>query len=127
MILGVMQLCLALYSYHFVSEAAREGARYAMVRGDTCTVSGASCTATTTEIQNYVQSLNYPGIVGSNLTVSTTYSAYPAGGSCTPNANCANPGDLVTVKVSYPFGLNIPFMSSMTLQLGSTSAMVISQ
>ncbi len=30
---GVMLMCLALYSYHFVAEAAREGTRYEMVRG----------------------------------------------------------------------------------------------
>ena len=32
---GVMEAGFALYSYHFISEAAREGTRYAIVRGAT--------------------------------------------------------------------------------------------
>src|SRR6202011_3533565 len=39
---GVMEAAFALYSYHFISEAAREGARYAIVRGSTV---GSACTA----------------------------------------------------------------------------------
>jgi len=126
-VLGVMETSLALYSFDLVCDAAREGARYAMVRGNTCMLSGASCTATTTQIQTYVRSLGFPGINVQSMTVSATYSGFPSGTTCTPNANCANPGNLVTVKVVYPFAYNIPFAPSKTLQLSSTSAMVISQ
>ena len=38
---GLIEMCLALYTYHFVSDAAREGSRYAIVHGSTCLVSGA--------------------------------------------------------------------------------------
>ena len=120
LVLGIMQMSLAVYTYHVISEAAREGTRYAMVRGDTCTVSAS-------QIQSYVKSIGLPAIQSSNMTVTTTYSDYPAGSGCTPNANCANPGNMVTVKVVYAFPFSIPFVPSSTLSMTSTSAMVISQ
>ena len=51
---GIIQASLAAYSYHFIAEAAREGSRWAMVRGSTCTdgagVIGA-CTATAAQFR----------------------------------------------------------------------------
>ncbi len=125
--LGIMEISLALYTYHMTPEAAREGTRYAMVHGNKCTVSGASCTVTASQIQSYVQSLGFPAISPQNMTVTTTWSAYPAGNSCTPNANCANPGNLVTVNVAYAFPLTIPFVPASQLNMTSSSSMVISQ
>jgi len=125
-IFGVLFGCLALYSFHFVSDAAREGSRYAIVHGATCTVSGASCTVTPAQIQTYVQNLGFPGIDPSNMNVATSYSAYPAGATCEA-LGCNGPGDLATVTVNYTFHLDIPFIKSQTLTMTSTSAMVISQ
>ena len=123
---GLIEICLALYTYHYVSDAAREGTRYAIVHGSTCSVSGISCTATSGQIQSYIQNLGYPGINPSNMTVTTTWSAYPAGGTCNASG-CNGPGDLVTVMAQYSFNLAIPFISSSALNLTSTSSMVISQ
>lgn len=125
---GLIELCFALYSYHFVSDAAREGSRYAIVHGSTCSVSGVSCTAPvgSTQIQTYVQNLGYPGINPSNLIVTASYSAYPAGGTCNATG-CNGPGDLVTVVAKYTFKLSIPFVKVQTLNMTSTSSMVISQ
>ena len=123
---GLIEMCLALYTYHYVSDAAREGTRYAIVHGATCTVSGVSCTVTASQIQTYVQNLGYPGITTSAMTVTTTYSAYPAGGTCVA-AGCNGPGDLVTVTAQYKFPLNIPFVPSSALTMSSTSSMVIAQ
>lgn len=125
--LGIMEISLAMYSDHITYEAAREGSRYAMVRGDTCMAGGASCTATAADIQSYVRALGYPGINSQNMTVTTTYAAYPTGNTCSPNANCANPGNQVTVKVDYVFPLSIPFVPASTLNMSSSSSMVISQ
>jgi Flp pilus assembly protein TadG len=123
---GLIEMCLALYTYHFVSDAAREGSRYAIVHGSTCMVSGVSCTVTTGQIQTYVQYLGFPGIRPSAMTVTTVYSVWPSGGTC--NApGCNGPGDLATVTVSYNFPLSIPFIRSSVLALSSTSSMVISQ
>ncbi len=126
-VIGVMNMCLAIFSYHLVAQAARDGSRYAMVRGNTCSAAGASCTISAAAVQTYLQNQGYPGIVPANLTVTTTYSAYPSGTTCSPNLNCENPGNLVKVKVVYAYDLHIPFMPRNTLQLTSSSAMVISQ
>jgi Flp pilus assembly protein TadG len=125
-VFGIMEASLALYSFHLISEAAREGSRYAMVRGNTCNVNGSSCTATPASIQSYVQSLGYPGIDPAKMSVSTSYAAFPANTTCSPNANCENAGNLVTVKVVYTFNLNIPFVPSSLLNMTSTSSMVLS-
>jgi Flp pilus assembly protein TadG len=125
--LGIMEISLALYTYHMTSEAAREGTRYAMVHGNKCTVSGASCTVTAAQIQSYVQNLGFPGIAPQSMTVTTTWSAYPSGTGCAPNANCANPGNVVTVNVAYAFPLTIPFVPASQLNMTSSSSMVISQ
>ncbi len=124
---GLIEICLALYSYHFISDAAREGTRYAIVHGSACTNGGASCTVTTDEIQTYVKDLGFPGIDPTAMTVSTTYAAYPAGGACSPSAACNNPGNMATVTVTYNFPLAIPFVSSSVIAMSSTSSMVISQ
>jgi len=131
-IFGVMEGGLALYSYHFISEAAREGTRYAIVRGSSagpaCTAPGPpTCAAQTADIQTYVQNLGFPGINPANMTVTPAWSVYPAGGTCTPSASCNNPGNLVTVTVQYNFPLTVPFVPAHTYSLTSTSAMVISQ
>ena len=81
MLFGIFELSMALYSYHFVSEAAREASRFAMVRGSQCaanfTASYCSPTdAQTTgadggDIAKYVNSLGYP--FANKLTTSTTW------------------------------------------------------
>ncbi|HTU51110.1 MAG TPA: TadE/TadG family type IV pilus assembly protein [Acidobacteriaceae bacterium] len=124
---GLIEACFALYTYHFISDAAREGSRYAIVHGSACLNGGVSCTATTDQIQTYVENLGFPGINPSNMTVTTTYAPYPAGGTCTPSAACNNPGNLATVTVNYNFPLSIPFVSSSVIAMSSTSSMVISQ
>jgi Flp pilus assembly protein TadG len=123
---GVMEMSLALYTYHFVSEAARQATRYAMVRGSSCTSFATACPAQASDVQSYVQGLDFPGIIPANLTVTTTWPT--TGSSCTPSSlPCNNPGNLVNVKVQYKFLLSIPFVPSSALTLSSTSQMVISQ
>jgi Flp pilus assembly protein TadG len=126
-VFGVMEIGLALYSYHFISEAAWEGSRYARVRGYTCASNGVSCTANAAEIQAYVLGLALPGIDPAQLTVTPTFAGYPAGTDCTPSASCNNPGNLVTVTVSYSFPLTIPFVAPNTFTMTSAASAVISQ
>jgi Flp pilus assembly protein TadG len=122
-LLGLMKMCLGIYTYHYISEAAREGTRYAMVRGTSCT----GCEVTTDQISAYVKNLGYPGISSSAMTVTTTRGPFPSTKTCTPSVACNNPGDLVTITVQYAFPLSIPFMAARTLNMQSRSAMVISQ
>lgn len=123
---GIMEICMALYSYHFVSEAAREATRYAIVRGSACDSFSTACPALASDIQAYVGGLGYPGINASNITITTTWPT--TGASCTPSSNpCNNPGNLVQVEVQYKFPLSIPFVPASKLTMSSTSQMVISQ
>jgi Flp pilus assembly protein TadG len=124
--LGVMEMCQALYTYHFVSEAAREGTRYAMVRGSSCSGFTSACPALAADVQTYVRGLSFPGIVPANVIVTTTWPT--TGSNCTPSSlPCNNPGNLVQVIVQYRFPLSIPFVPSSALPLTSTSKMAISQ
>jgi len=119
MLFGIVDFGRALYAYHFVSDAAREGTRYAMVRGSTCQ----GCTASSTDVQNYLD--NVPaGIDASQLSVTTTWN--PAGYSnC--NGNPKAPGCIVQVQVSYNFNFLLPFMPYSQLTMKSSSQMTISQ
>jgi Flp pilus assembly protein TadG len=123
---GVLLMCFAFYSYNVVSESAREATRYAIVRGSACT-GLADCSITAAQIQSHVKNLGFPGINPSNLTTSTAWAAYPAGGACQPSASCNNPGNQVTVTVTYNFHLSIPFVPNRTLAMANSAAMVISQ
>lgn len=111
---SIMDLSRALYSYHFIADAAREGTRYAMVRGATCTSYTTACPASATDIQNYVK--NVPaGINPASLTVTTTW---------TPNNN---PGSVVQVQVQYSFQPIFPLVRKGALVMTSSSQVVISQ
>jgi Flp pilus assembly protein TadG len=127
MLFGIIQLSLALYTYNYVSDAAREGTRYAIVRGSSCSAL-TNCSATAAQIQTYVQNLGYPGVRAANTTASTTWFSPSASTPVTWTAcgtPCNAPGNAVQVTVTYSFGLSIPFVPKETLSLHSTSMMVI--
>lgn len=128
-IVGIIQVTLALYTYHFVTDAAREATRYAVVRGSySCanTPGLSNCGATADEVSDYVKSFNFPGINPANLSVSTSWP--DTGSTCYPSTSpCNNPGNTVLVQVTYQFPLNIPIWRSASLNLSSSSRMVISQ
>ena len=128
-LVGTFELCLALYSYHYVSYAAREASRYAIVRGSTScsnTPSLANCNITGPQLQTWVRNLGFPGINSSNLTVTTTWPT--TGANCYPSTSpCNNPSNLVNVVVNYAYPYTVPFWKTGTINISSTSQMVISQ
>ena len=109
LIFAVMQGSAAVYAYSFVTYAARDAARYAMVRG-----SSSPLPATATDVKNFVLA-EAQGINTQSVTVNTTWN---------PNNN---PGNTVKVTVSYSFAPLARIASTVTLNLSSTSQMVISQ
>jgi hypothetical protein len=126
---GVLQAAMMLYTYHYVAYAARQGSRYAMVRGSACDPSGGmdSCpSATGSQIQTHIRGLNFSGFDSSQLNVNVTWAAGPQGGACNTGA-CNDPGDQVKVTATYPFNLSIPFVPAATINMSSTSEMVIAQ
>ncbi|HEY4380500.1 MAG TPA: TadE/TadG family type IV pilus assembly protein [Acidobacteriaceae bacterium] len=134
LIFGIFQMSFALYSYHCICEVAREGSRYAIVRGSTsCTNTPTltDCNASAAAIQTFVKSLNYPGINSQSMTVVSGWArvngTLPATWSdCSP-AVCNTPGNMVKVQVNYQLPLSIPFWRATTFTLTSTSQMVIAQ
>lgn len=116
-LLGLTQMCLAFYTWQWISELAREGTRYAIVRGSTCeTAAGASCEASASDIQSYVEGLKFPNIGGGTLVVTASF----------PSASEA-PGSPVEVEVTYNYPYTIPFLPHSTLSMESTSEMTIVQ
>jgi len=130
---GIIWMCMALYSTNFVSEAARDAARWAIVRGSTScgnTPNLTDCNASAAEIQTYVQNMGYPGITSANLNVTTTWLSASATQPTTWTACasvCNAPGNEVEVAVSYSVPFFIPFVNISAISVSSTSEMVISQ
>jgi Flp pilus assembly protein TadG len=143
LLFGVFQWAYAMYAYHFTTYAAQEGTRFAMVRGATwsqytttnCSTSAPpgftmkyACTASSTDIQNYVQSLA-PGAINRNsVTIDTTTSdIWPGENPDNTTSGCAtanSKGCLVKVKVSYTFNF-LPFLKISAVPMSATSEKVI--
>jgi len=116
-IIGFMQLCMAFYTYDAISEMAREGTRYAIVRGSTCvTPVNGSCTVNAANVNAFVKSIGFLNGNSSALTVATTY----------PDGNEA-PGSRVKVSISYLFEFTIPFTSIKPITMSTSSTMYIIQ
>lgn len=144
-LLGVFEFSLAFYTYHYASNAARQGSRYAIVRGSACQTdlplapASFHCNASRDDIANYVKGIGYPGIDPANMdvAVSTCAGNLHTGSDGKPTTNWPtcdgagtsynNPGDQVQVKVTYHFPLAIPFWKYEKVGIGSTSSMVYSQ
>ena len=146
--LGVIDFSRALYTYHFLSNMARDATRWAAVNGYTCaddtstTDTGGSCNGTdgmnngpasATEIQNYVADHAPDGIDPSKITTTVSWpvqtdspeicSTAMAGYPNSPYPNY--PGCTVEVNVSYQFNFLYPLVHSSAITLSSTSEMVI--
>jgi hypothetical protein len=119
-----------IYVEHFVGEAAHEAVRYAMVRGSTwdgtsCTsTSTMECTATSTDVTNFVAARRAPGIAASNLSVSTTWPGVTSSGAACDTEDGADSPDCI-VKVEVDYNLTFPFAK--TLKLSDTAEMAISE
>ena len=133
LILGILDFSRALYSYHMVSELARQGARHAIVNG-----AGSCGGGSPDPLQSWV-SAQAPLVGSGALTVTTTCSDTTTCASGT-STNCSNAnnctataapydtaGCVVSVQVAYQFHFLVPLVSLLTLPMSSTSTMVISQ
>jgi Flp pilus assembly protein TadG len=131
---GIIWCSVAFYVEHFVTNAAKEATRYAMVRGSSwsggscSSYSSFSCSASSEDVSSFVDSIVPPGIDATQLTVTTTWPGTdPLGNTC-DTANGANsPSCVVDVQVSYPFSLSLPFLSANTIVLSSSSSEVIAE
>jgi len=135
----------ALYVYHALNNAAKEGTRWAAVNGKTCS-DDSSCNGTngmnngaasTTDIQTYVKSQLPAAVDSTQATIIATFLA-PTGSPpvCTiavtdvktgaligPYSNY--PGCTVKVEVDYTYNFIFPFIATSPISMSSTSEMVI--
>lgn len=157
---GIVETSYVLYSYNYVSNAARDASRYAAIRGPNscndanvtpfpdCGLKPTKFSSTTDPLNNpllaYVEGMGYPGLNPSNTSLEVKYMvatktsaglttwAYDATCSSTSDADsngnaCNNVGNMINVKVMYRFPLSIPFWKNVTVPVGSTSQMMISE
>jgi Flp pilus assembly protein TadG len=115
LILGIIDFGRAMYTYSFVAQLARQGARWAIVRGSGCTVLD-NCDATSAEVQTYVRSLSSGMTNASKITASLAL----------PNS-CQSTGCAVVVTVTYPFSFLTGVLPGAAFNMSSSSQMVISQ
>jgi Flp pilus assembly protein TadG len=117
--LGIVEMGRMMLVYTTVANAARAGARYAIVHGADRTGSGAngpSGPGSTTQVKTVVNDFASAGLLNvSNLNITVNY----------PNGT--NTADSpVTVTVTYPYDPWVPYFSSLLSKtLGSTSEGVI--
>lgn len=123
MMFGIIDFARALYTYHFVANVAREGTRYAIVRGATCNAALSGCPAEAlNSVPPYIQGLGTGiGIDPSLISVTATWPGAPSSAT-----NCSNdqPGCLVRVQVTYPFKFIFPLMPTQTCQIGTGASRI---
>ena len=148
---GILELCMALYSYNFVSEAAREGTRYTAVRGSqSCTISSTfpNCnllptnitSSTNNPVLTYINSQHYPALNSNNLSAAvtwwepvqdvnghTSWTTACTGAKDGSGIPCNVKGNMVKVVVNYNFPLYIPFWKNASVPVTSTSQMMINE
>jgi Flp pilus assembly protein TadG len=129
MIFGIIDFGRAVFVYHFVANAARDGVRYASVRGHSCASPMTNCglseagAAIQTNLQSEAGAI---GMIPTKLSVSTV----PLPEATSPSV-CATtydyPGCTVQVTVSYPFQFIFPLLPTSPLNMSSTASAVITQ
>lgn len=119
-VLGLIVIFLAFYTHEYLSELAREGSRYAAVHGSSCeTSAGVSCTVTSGQVGTYVAGIGLPNLGGGSMTANNVTTTYPDLDEVPPHR--------VQVTVTYTFPYKIPFVTSKSLSMSSTSEMNIIQ
>ncbi len=126
LLFGIIDFARATYTYSWVANAARMGARWMVVRGSLSCTSGNgfvidNCSAQSAALQTYVQSLNTGMMATNNIAATETPVSCPVGSATN------GPGCVVKVTVSYPFTFIAPFFPRAAVPMSSTSQMVISQ
>ena len=119
-VFGIFEFGRVLFTYHTVSNAARLGTRWAIVRGASCTAPLDHCNAAQADVLAYVKSQVVGVMDPSRITVDVSW---PGTGAC---ANSNARGCPVSVTVHYPFVFALPLVSSQALTVSSTSQMTVS-
>ena len=152
LLFAVIEFLLSMYAYNFVSDAAREATRFAVIRGanscvpnpsfPNCNLGPPNVTSSTDASLNpvlqYIDSLRYPGLSPDNLSADVTWWvahqnasghtdwATQCTGALDAKGNACNAeGNAVRVVVTYNFPLRLPWINAHILKVSSTSQMAI--
>ncbi|MDE1155947.1 MAG: TadE/TadG family type IV pilus assembly protein [Acidobacteriaceae bacterium] len=130
--IGIMEISRAMYVNHFVANAAREGMRYAIVRGSgwqgtaCAAASSPSCTASSSDVSKYVLSTVTPGIDPTQLVITASWPGIGADGTACDTSNGNNSaGCAVSVTVTYPYTILLP-IPTRTFPMSSTTTGTVS-
>jgi Flp pilus assembly protein TadG len=140
-LISVLEISIAMWDYHMVAYAVREGARYASTKGQGCTYSGNTCGITVANVAHQIASAGV-GLVPGQLNVTLTSSAGTV--TCNPLSNCysntatwppnsgtANwPGSIISITGTYPVQTALVFtyfIPTGLLQLSSVTLPASSQ
>jgi Flp pilus assembly protein TadG len=119
LIFGIFSFAMTVYTWSFLSNAARDAVRYAIVHG-----SKSSSPASADDIQTYVRN-EAKGINPGSLTVTSCWNPQAPPNQCPGPSGNNTPGKVVSVNVAYSYHPFYPF-ASVTLPLSSSAQMVIS-
>jgi len=108
---ALMEIGMAVLTSDALSEAAREATRYAMVHSST-----SYDPATTAQIQQVAVN----AVSNLNLSTGDVVVSWPSDPNYTGKTD-------IQVVVSYSYPLHVPFVSSITLPLSSTSRVLVAQ
>lgn len=127
MLFSIIDFGRALYTYHFVSNAAREATRWASVRSQSTNLPGGAATpGPGGNVQAFVSNVSGMGLDPTLVHTTTSFVAPPnTTPACAPPTN--NPGCVVEVTVKYDYHFFFPFLPSSLVTMTSTSQMVITQ
>jgi Flp pilus assembly protein TadG len=133
-VFGIMVCSMALYANHFVTDAAKEATRYAMVRGSSwgstscSTYASYSCAASSSNVTSFVDSIAPTGISPSGISVNTTWPGTdPTGQACDTAQGNNSPACVVKVQVQYTFNFLLPFVPFGAINMSGVSSDAITQ
>lgn len=138
LIVSLVQISLAMWNYHTLAYAVREGARYASTKGRGCLYPGNSCSVTVGNVAQEIAAAGL-GLDSTQLNVSLTSSDGTVT-SCNPVSNCYSsstmwppytngadkPGQTIAISAQYPASiLFLPIFG--TVQIASITLKASSQ
>jgi Flp pilus assembly protein TadG len=116
---GIISFAMVIYTYSFLSNAARDAVRYAIVHG-----SKSTSPVTADDVQTFVRN-KAQGLQSSSISVTSCWNPTTTPPTCPGPSGQNAPGSVVSVQVSYSYHPFYPF-NSVTLPLSSSAQMVIS-
>jgi Flp pilus assembly protein TadG len=127
LLFGVIEMSRMLLVYTSVANAAKAGARYAIVNGVDVNAGGPTTddSNVVTTVKNFASA---GGLNTANLTVHVNYYTYTSAGGLSAACNtaaCNSPGSWVRVTASYPYDPFVGYFNLPSISLASATEGVI--